>query len=157
MNLKFHSDTITSLNLSNDQQYLLSNSMDKNICIWDIGTFINKTQLQQLQNLKMKNLNDDENQQEINKINSQNRIIRVIKGIQHNHERLLIKSNFGKNDTKICSGSSDRMVYVFDVESGKMEYKLPGHKGSVNEVDYHPKEPVIVSCSSDKTLLVGEL
>eukprot|EP00486_Rosalina_sp_Unknown_P000609 CAMPEP_0201568890 /NCGR_PEP_ID=MMETSP0190_2-20130828/10206_1 /ASSEMBLY_ACC=CAM_ASM_000263 /TAXON_ID=37353 /ORGANISM="Rosalina sp." /LENGTH=375 /DNA_ID=CAMNT_0047990537 /DNA_START=12 /DNA_END=1135 /DNA_ORIENTATION=- len=150
-NLKFHSDTITSLNLSNDQQYLLSNGMDKNIVIWDIQTFINKQQLKQLQDLKQnekfKLMNDDEKQQEINKVNSENRLIRVIKGISHNQERLLIKSNWAKNDTKIVSGSSDKMAYLFDVETGKMEYKLPGHKGSVNEVDYHPKEPIIVSCS----------
>ena len=96
-------------------------------------------------------------QSKINKINTKNRLIKIFKGINHGHERLLIKSNWGKNNTKICSGSSDKMVYIFDVKSGKMEYKLPGHKGSVNKVDYHPKEDIVVSGSNDKTLYLGEL
>ncbi len=151
MNLKLHSDTITSLSLSSDytQQYLLSNAMDKNICVWDIGTFVNKAQL--------KEMTERDRQREIDRINSKNRLVRVIGGIQHSHERILIKSSFAKNNTKICSGSSDRMAYIFDVGTGKMEYKLPGHKGSVNQVDYHPIEPIIVSCSSDKKLFLGEL
>lgn len=161
MNLKFHSDTITSLSLSKDERFLLSNAMDKNICIWDIASFVNKQQLQQLANLKQneqfQRMDAEEQQEEINKVNSENRLIRIVQGIQHNHERLLIKSNWAQNDKKICSGSSDKMAYIFDVDSGKMEYKLPGHKGSVNEVDHHPLEPIIVSGSSDKKLFLGEL
>ena len=38
-----------------------------------------------------------------------------------------------------------------------MDDKLPRHKGSVNEVDYDPLEPIVVSRSSDKTLFIGEL
>lgn len=38
-----------------------------------------------------------------------------------------------------------------------MLYALPGHKGSVNEVVFHPKEPIIGSCSNDRTLFLGEL
>jgi WD40 repeat protein len=29
--------------------------------------------------------------------------------------------------------------------------------GCVTEVDWHPKEPVLVSCSNDKTLFLGEV
>ena len=36
-------------------------------------------------------------------------------------------------------------------------YKLPGHSGSVNECVFHPKEPIIGSASSDKTVYLGEL
>merc|ERR1712130_66496 len=90
LSLPFHSDSITSLKLNKDQSHLLSNSMDKTLCIWDIGTFINKAQLQQIQNIK-KIENEEKKQQELNKINTQHRLLRVIKGIQHNHERLLIK------------------------------------------------------------------
>lgn len=36
-------------------------------------------------------------------------------------------------------------------------YALPGHKGSVNEVVFHPKEPIVGSCSNDRTIFLGEL
>ena len=48
-------------------------------------------------------------------------------------------------------------VYVWDVHSCKMQYKLPGHTGSVNEVVFHPKEPIIASASSDRSIYLGEL
>jgi len=56
----------------------------------------------------------------------------------------------------IASGSSDRNVYVWGTASGQIMYLLPGHKASVNDVDFHPTEPIIVSASSDKTLFLGE-
>ena len=34
--------------------------------------------------------------------------------------------------------------------------QLPGHKGSVNEAVFHPKEPIIASCGSDKQIYLGE-
>ena len=33
--------------------------------------------------------------------------------------------------------------------------QLPGHKGSVPSVAYHPKEPIVVSCSFDMSLILG--
>ena len=39
-------------------------------------------------------------------------------------------------------GGADRTVCIWDVESGKVLYKLPGHKGTVTSVDFHPKEPI---------------
>lgn len=35
-----------------------------------------------------------------------------------------------------------RFVYVWDTTSRRILYKLPGHAGSVNEVAFHPEEPV---------------
>ena len=35
-----------------------------------------------------------------------------------------------------------RFVYVWDTLHGNLMYKLPGHQGSVNDVDFHPKEPI---------------
>ncbi len=46
---------------------------------------------------------------------------------------------------------------MWDMNTKKLAYKLPGHNGSVNEVVFHPKEPIIGSCSSDKTIYLGEL
>jgi Prp8 binding protein len=36
-------------------------------------------------------------------------------------------------------------------------YKLPGHEGAVNEVTFHPKEPIIGSAGSDGKIYLGEL
>lgn len=57
----------------------------------------------------------------------------------------------------MTAGSADRHVYIWDVASRRILYKLPGHKGSVNEVVFHPKEPIVLSASSDKTLYLGEI
>ncbi len=57
----------------------------------------------------------------------------------------------------IGAGSADRNVYVWDAATAKLAYLLPGHKGSVNEVAFHPAEPIVLSCSSDKKLFIGEL
>lgn len=57
----------------------------------------------------------------------------------------------------MTAGSSDRSVYIWDASSRKLLYKLPGHNGSVNEVAFHPKEPIVGSGSSDKTIFLGEL
>lgn len=35
-----------------------------------------------------------------------------------------------------------RFVYVWDTTSRRILYKLPGHAGSVNEVAFHPEEPI---------------
>lgn len=48
----------------------------------------------------------------------------------------------------------DRFVYIWDTTSRRILYKLPGHAGSVNEVAFHPEEPVgeSYSCFSSKAL-----
>lgn len=42
----------------------------------------------------------------------------------------------------MSSGSSDRFHYIWDTTSRRILYKLPGHNGSVNDIDFHPKEPI---------------
>ena len=49
------------------------------------------------------------------------------------------------------------MVYIWDVASRKLLYKLPGHSGSVNDSVFHPTEPIVCSASSDRQLYLGEL
>ena len=35
-----------------------------------------------------------------------------------------------------------RFVYVWDTVTQRILYKLPGHLGTVNDVDFHPNEPI---------------
>ena len=126
--LRGHTDTITSLALSPDGCYLLSNAMDNTVRIFDVRPFA-----------------------------PIERCIKVFLGAQHNFEKNLLKAHWHSSGQRICCGSADKFVYVWDVVSRRIMYKLPGHTGSVNEVDFHPSEPIISSCSSDKTIYLGEL
>lgn len=126
--LKGHTDTVTGLALSPDGSYILSNSMDNTLRIWDIRPYA-----------------------------PGERCAKIFSGHQHNFEKNLLRCAWSPDGTKVSAGSSDRFVYIWDTTSRRIAYKLPGHNGSVNDIDFHPKEPIIVSGSNDKTLYLGEI
>ncbi|GBB84430.1 hypothetical protein RclHR1_01100022 [Rhizophagus clarus] len=126
--LKGHQDTITGVKLSPDGSYLLSNSMDNTVRVWDVKPFA-----------------------------PNNRLLKIFEGAPHSFEKNLIRPAWSSDGSQIASGSGDRTVVVWDFSSRKILYKLPGHKGCVNEVDFHPKEPIIVSGSTDRQIFLGEI
>eukprot|EP01132_Coremiostelium_polycephalum_P006084 gene6084-7581_t len=128
ISLTGHSDTITGMSVSKDGSYLVSNAMDNTLRIWDIRPFA-----------------------------PTNRCTKILQGAQHNFEKNLLKCAWSPEGSMVAAGSSDRLVYVWESSSKKILYKLPGHNGSVNEVSFHPTEPIIASCSSDKTIYLGEI
>eukprot|EP00741_Cyanophora_paradoxa_P003849 tig00000718_g3743.t1 len=128
MKLAGHTDTITSLRLSPDGTHVLSNAMDNSVRMWDLRPFA-----------------------------PENRCVKTFFGVQHTFEKNLLKCAWSPDGSKISAGSGDRFVYVWDTNTRKITYKLPGHAGCVNEVDFHPNEPIIGSCSSDKNIFLGEL
>ena len=83
--------------------------------------------------------------------------MKVLQGSTHNFEKNLLRCSWSPDGSKIAAGSADRFVYVWDTTSRRILYKLPGHAGSVNEVSFHPEEPIVVSGSSDKRLYMGEI
>uniref|UniRef100_A0ACD5UHW8 Uncharacterized protein n=1 Tax=Avena sativa TaxID=4498 RepID=A0ACD5UHW8_AVESA len=127
-NLKGHQDMITGMQLSPDGSYLLTNAMDNELKIWDLRPYA-----------------------------PENRNIKTLTGHQHNFEKTLLKCSWSPDNRKVTAGSADRMVYIWDTTSRRILYKLPGHNGSVNETAFHPTEPIIGSCGSDKQIYLGEL
>ncbi|KAL1981711.1 hypothetical protein VTN96DRAFT_2325 [Rasamsonia emersonii] len=124
-----HTDTISSLQVSPDSQMLLSNSHDSTVRTWDIRPFA-----------------------------PTNRHIRTYDGAPVGLEKNLIRASWDPKGEKIAAGSGDRSVVVWEVKTGKLLYKLPGHKGTVNDVRFSPNdEPIIVSGSSDRNIMLGEL
>ncbi|KAG6884674.1 hypothetical protein C0992_005931 [Termitomyces sp. T32_za158] len=129
--LKGHTDTPTSLSLSPDGSYLLSPSLSSQTLIHDIRPFSP----------------------------SSTRIHRVLQGAPAGFENTLLKGAWSRDDggRRVAVGGADRTVTIWEVESGKILYKLPGHKGTVTAVDFHPKEPIILTGSKDGTMLLGEI
>eukprot|EP01134_Creolimax_fragrantissima_P000147 CFRG0147T1 len=123
-----HTDTITGVSLSPDGNFLLSNSMDNTVRSWDIRPY-----------------------------KAGNRLDKVFSGAQHNFEKNLLKCSWSPDGNMVTAGSADRLVCVWDAKTAKMLYRLPGHTGTVNDVKFHPLAPVVLSCSSDKKIFLGEL
>ncbi|CDS02965.1 hypothetical protein LRAMOSA00367 [Lichtheimia ramosa] len=126
--LSGHLDTITGIALSPDGSSLLSNSMDNTVRIWDVKPFA-----------------------------PADRCTKILEGAPHGFEKNLITPCWSTDGSQVACGSADRTVVIWEANSGKILYKLPGHKGCVNDVDWHPKEPIIMSASTDKTIMLGEV
>jgi len=126
LSLLGHTDTVTGLKLDPFGVYLLSSAMDNTVRVWDIRPFAPDL-----------------------------RCVKILLGASHNFERSLLRCAWAPDGSMVTTGSADRFVYIWDTTTRKIKYKLPGHKGSVNEVVFHPKEPIIGSCSSDKTIFFG--
>jgi Prp8 binding protein len=61
----------------------------------------------------------------------------------------LLRVAWSPDSQMISAGSADKFLYIWETNSGQIAFKLPGHIGSVNDVDFHPKEPIsnIRKCS----------
>lgn len=109
-----HTDTITSLQVSPDSQALLSNSHDSTVRTWDVRPFA-----------------------------PTDRHIRTYDGAPAGLEKNLVRASWDPKGEKIIAGSGDRSVVVWETRSGKLLYKLPGHKGTVNDARFVPgDEPI---------------
>ncbi|KAM7187012.1 Pre-mRNA-splicing factor cwf17 [Rhypophila sp. PSN 637] len=124
-----HRDTITTLRVSPDSQQLLSYSFDATARTWDIRPFA-----------------------------PAERHLRTFDGAPLGLEQNLIRGSWDSDGKKIAVGAGDGTVVIWGSDSGKLLYKLPGHKGTVNCAEFSPgPDPLILSGSSDRTMLLGEL
>jgi Prp8 binding protein len=124
-----HHDTITGLALSPDENYILSNSMDASLRMWNVRPFTN----------------------------NKDRCEKVFSGAKHGAEKNLLKCAWSADQQMVTAGSSDRNVHIWEVDSADNMYCLPGHMGSVNDVAFHPLQPIIASGGTDRQIWLGEL
>lgn len=123
-----HTDSITSLRVAPDGQSLLSNAMDSTVRTWNVRPFSNGP-----------------------------RALNVYDGAPAGVEQLPLRAKWNSDGTKIAAGSgSDFTVVIWDSFTRRILHKLPGHKGSVNDVCFSPTESVIATGSSDGTIILGE-
>lgn len=85
------------------------------------------------------------------------RCLGVYSGATHGADKNLLKCAFSPDQEYLAAGSANKIVHVWDSNTSKLAYYLPGHIGTVNEVAFHPSEPIIASAGSDKVIYIGEL
>lgn len=106
-----HTDTITSLQLSPDNTTLLSNAHDSTVRTWDVRPFAPADR---------RKLTYD--------------------GAPTGQERNLLKASWDPKGERIAAGSGDQSVAIWEARTGKLLHKLPGHRGAVNDVRFHPRD-----------------
>lgn len=106
-----HTDTVTSLAVSPDSQTLLSNSHDSTVRTWDIRPFA-----------------------------PTDRHIRTFDGAPTGMDKNLLRATWDTQGKRIAAGSGDRTAVIWEASTGKLLQKLPGHKGSVNDVRFAPND-----------------
>lgn len=100
--------------MSPDNQTLLSNAHDSTVRTWDVRPFA-----------------------------PADRRIQTYDGAPTGQERNLLKASWDSKGEKIAAGSGDQSVAVWETRTGKLLHKLPGHRGAVNDVRFHPLgEPI---------------
>ena len=134
--LSGHSDSITGMSISPDGQHLLSNSMDSSLRVWDIRPFALNTAIA--------NANANARQEA------------VLYGVHHGAEKLMLRCAWSSNQEYLSCGSADKIVHLYEGNHYRELCGWPGHKASVNEVIFHPTENILASCSSDRSIIIGE-
>jgi Prp8 binding protein len=125
-----HADSVTGLSLSADSTLLLSNSMDSTMRVYDVRAFSGGS--------------------------VESRYRSVLSGVHHGAEKLLLRCAWSADMEYISAGSADRMVHLWEATRYTEQCAWNTHKASVNEVIFHPSQPILASCSSDKTIVLGE-
>lgn len=133
-----HTGSVTSVSVSPDGSFLLSAAADHSVRSWDVRPYVSAHLNPQLQQVNP-------------------RALQTFLGSRHDFQSNLIRCSWSSDSRHVTAGSADGMVNVWESHSAKLMYKLPGHKGCVNDVDFHPKEPILLSCSDDGSLFMGEL
>ena len=109
-----HTDTVSSLSISPDSQSLLSYSHDGVARTWDVRPFA-----------------------------PVDRSLKTFVGAPVGVERNLVRACWDAKGEKVGAGSGDGSVCVWEVRTAKLVYKLPGHRGTVNDVRFAPGEEPI--------------
>jgi Prp8 binding protein len=124
--LQGHTNSITSLTLSPDGSYLLSNSMDETLRCWDVRPYVQKT-----------------------------RCVKIYEGVAHSYEKGLLRCSWASDGSAVSAGCSDRQVHIWDSATRQKTHSLTGHTGCVYDVQFHPDTNIIASCSADTYLILG--
>lgn len=155
-----HLDGITFIDSRGDGRYLLSNSKDQSIKLWDMRHLSSKKA-------------QDETRQCVSRQNWDYRWQQVPRKVFRNRKKIpgdsslmtyrghtvlstLIRARFSPEFTTgqrfIYTGCATGAVVIYDLLTGQIVKKLSGHKACVRDISWHPYNNSIMSSSWDCTI-----
>lgn len=152
-----HSDGITYIDSKGDARYLLSNSKDQTMKLWDLRLFSSKDAIDQTKKAVAKQRWDYRWQQvprrmlEKTKRLSGDTSVMTYKGhsVLHTLIRCHFSPEFSTGQRYVYTGCAMGNVVIYDTLTGQIVRKLEGHRSCVRDVSWHPYDNNIVSTSWD--------
>ncbi|XP_054274991.1 DDB1- and CUL4-associated factor 11-like isoform X1 [Macrosteles quadrilineatus] len=157
-----HMDGITYIDSKGDSRYLLSNSKDQSIKLWDVRVFSSED-AQEFTRKVVSEQNWDYRWQKAPKklINPKDNLegdtsVMTYRG--HSVLQTLIRCHFSPSHTTgqrfIYTGCASGRVVIYDLLTGEIVKVLKGHRGCVRDVSWHPYRPELASTSWDYSVVV---
>lgn len=81
----------------------------------------------------------------------------IFEGALSGKEQLLIRVSMNKSGTEICTGSEDNSVITWEYATRRVTGKYTGHSSTVVDTDYHPDGNMLLSSSTDGSVIIREL
>lgn len=69
----------------------------------------------------------------------------------------LVRCTFSRDDIYVAAGSDSAEALIWETASRRIRSRFQDHGSSVLEVDFHPTESVVLSCSTDGDIVVRQL
>uniref|UniRef100_A0A8D0A6F9 Ddb1 and cul4 associated factor 11 n=1 Tax=Sander lucioperca TaxID=283035 RepID=A0A8D0A6F9_SANLU len=158
-----HRDGITFIHSKGDARYLISNSKDQSIKLWDVRKFSPKEGLA-ASRLAVTQQNWDYRWQQVpqralkrHKLTGDTSVMTYRgHGVLHTLVRCRFSPEFSTGQRFIYSGCSTGKIIIYDVLTGSVVSRLSGHDACVRDVSWHPYEDNIVSSSWDGAVRMWE-
>ncbi|XP_060921016.1 DDB1- and CUL4-associated factor 11 [Labrus mixtus] len=158
-----HRDGITFIHSKGDARYLISNSKDQSIKLWDVRKFSPKEGLA-ASRLAVTQQNWDYRWQQVpqralkrHKLTGDTSVMTYRgHGVLHTLIRCRFSPEFSTGQRFIYSGCSTGKIIIYDVLTGAVVSRLSGHDACVRDVSWHPYEDNIVSSSWDGAVRMWE-
>uniref|UniRef100_A0A3Q3GQ37 DDB1- and CUL4-associated factor 11 n=1 Tax=Kryptolebias marmoratus TaxID=37003 RepID=A0A3Q3GQ37_KRYMA len=158
-----HRDGITFIHSKGDARYLISNSKDQSIKLWDIRKFSPKEGLA-ASRLAVTQQNWDYRWQQVpqralkkHKLTGDTSVMTYRgHGVLHTLIRCRFSPEFTTGQRFIYSGCSTGKIVIYDVLTGVVVTRLSGHDACVRDVSWHPYEDRIISSSWDGAVRMWE-
>ncbi|XP_006809484.2 LOW QUALITY PROTEIN: DDB1- and CUL4-associated factor 11 [Neolamprologus brichardi] len=146
-----------------DARYLISNSKDQSIKLWDVRKFSPKEGLA-ASRLAVTQQNWDYRWQQVpqralkrHKLTGDTSVMTYRgHGVLHTLIRCRFSPEFSTGQRFIYSGCSTGKIVIYDVLTGTVVTRLVGHDACVRDVSWHPYEDNIISSSWDGAVRMWE-
>uniref|UniRef100_A0A9J7YEB2 Ddb1 and cul4 associated factor 11 n=1 Tax=Cyprinus carpio carpio TaxID=630221 RepID=A0A9J7YEB2_CYPCA len=155
-----HRDGITFIHSKGDARYLISNSKDQTIKLWDVRKFSPKEGLA-ASRLAVTQQNWDYRWQQVpqralkrHKLSGDTSVMTYRgHGVLHTLIRCRFSPEFSTGQKFIYTGCSTGKIIIYDVLTGSIVSKLSNHDACVRDVSWHPYHNNMVSSSVSKTIV----